>query len=142
MLISVHRIWIHNRAREENKQHSWSRFTRKLAGAGLLSFVVAVSSAMPAAPPPQRIDIKAARYSFAPAEITVKVGDPVDLVLMSEDVPHGLRIRELSINIKASKGKPGEAKFTPKAAGTFKGNCSVFCGSGHGKMTLTIHVVA
>ena len=124
---------------DNNSRRSRGRALTRLAGAGLLSLLVAVSSATPT---PQRIEVKAARYSFEPAEITVKAGEPVDLVLTSDDVPHGLKIRELNINVKATKGKPGEVKFTPAKAGTFKGTCSVFCGSGHGKMTLTIHVGA
>lgn len=111
----------------------------RLMGAVVLSFLIAVSAAAPA---PRHIEITASRFSFVPADITVKVGEPVDLVLKSDDVSHGLRVRELNINIKASKGKPGEVKFTPPKAGTFVGHCSVFCGSGHGKMILTIHVVA
>lgn len=111
----------------------------KLFAVGLLMFLIAASAA---APGPRRIEITARRFSFDPAEITIKVGEPVDLMLKSEDVSHGLRIRELNINIKASKGKPGEVKFTPQTPGTFIGHCSVFCGSGHGKMMLTIHVVA
>jgi cytochrome c oxidase subunit 2 len=132
-----------NRAQDhpgkENKQSPRTSVLSKLIGAVLLTLLIAVSSATPA---PQRIEVKAARFSFEPAEITVKAGNQVDLVLTSDDVPHGLRIRELNINVKASKGKAGEVKFTPQKAGTFKGTCSVFCGSGHGKMTLTIHVAA
>jgi cytochrome c oxidase subunit 2 len=52
-----------------------------------------------------------------------------------------VRFRELNVNVNATKGKPAEVKFTPGKPGTFVGHCSVFCGSGHGKMTLTIHVV-
>lgn len=125
---------------EKDEWRSRKGVLSRLVGAGLLSLLITVSSATPTAP--RRVEIKAARYAFEPVEITLKAGDPVDLVLTSEDVPHGLRIRELNVNVKASKGKPGEAKFTPENAGTFKARCSVFCGSGHGKMTLTIHVVA
>lgn len=139
MLITFPKMRVHNQPREKHNQRSVRRALNVLVGASLLSFFIAVSSATPA---PRRIEIKAERYTFGPAEITVKAGDPVDLVLTSGDVPHGLRIRELNINVKASKGKPGEVKFTPSKPGDFKGNCSVFCGSGHGKMTLTIHVVA
>ena len=32
-------------------------------------------------------------------------------------------------------------QFTPDKAGDFVGHCSVFCGSGHGGMMLTLHVV-
>ena len=42
---------------------------------------------------------------------------------------------------KVSKGGTAEIAFTPDKTGTFVGHCSVFCGSGHGEMTLTLHVV-
>lgn len=136
-------IWRRNRVRAdpggEEKQVTQKSALGKLAGAGLVSLLIAASWA---APSPRRIDITAKRYSFEPGEITIKTGESVDMVLTSSDVPHGLRIRELNINLKAGKGKPGEVKFTPEKAGTFIGHCSVFCGVGHGKMTLTIHVVA
>ena len=139
MLTTFPRSRVHDQPEDNDRRRLRGRVLRTLVCAGLLSLLVAASSATPT---PQRIEVKAARYSFEPAEITVKAGDPVDLVLTSDDVPHGLKIRELNINIKATKGKPGEVKFTPAKAGTFKGACSVFCGSGHGKMTLTIHVGA
>jgi cytochrome c oxidase subunit 2 len=90
----------------------------------------------------RRIEVTAKRFSFEPAEITVKKGQAVDLVLTSKDVPHGLRIRELKIELHANKGKTAEVTFTPQTVGTFAGHCSVFCGSGHGEMTLIIHVVS
>lgn len=90
---------------------------------------------------PRHIEVTAKRFSFDPATITLKKGEPVVLVLRSLDVPHGLRIRELNIDIKASKGSMGEARFTPQTAGEFVGQCSVFCGAGHGSMKLTIDVV-
>jgi cytochrome c oxidase subunit II len=43
--------------------------------------------------------------------------------------------------VKAAKGKTAELSFTPTKIGDFVGACSVFCGSGHGKMKLTLHVV-
>lgn len=90
---------------------------------------------------PRHIEVTAKRFSFEPATITVKKGEPVDLVLRSLDVPHGLRLRELNIDIKASKGSMGESRFTPQTVGEFVGQCSVFCGAGHGSMKLTIDVV-
>ena len=36
--------------------------------------------------------------------------------------------------------KPAELAFTPDKTGDFVGHCSVFCGSGHGSITLTLHV--
>jgi cytochrome c oxidase subunit II len=94
-----------------------------------------------AAPEPKRIEVTARKFSFEPSEITVKKGEPVDLVLHSKDVPHGLRFRELNVDVKAGKGAQAEVKFTPGQTGTFVGHCSVFCGAGHGSMTLKMHVV-
>lgn len=90
---------------------------------------------------PRRIEIIAKRFTFTPAEITLKKGEPVVIVLHSADVAHGLGFRELGFNVKVSKGKTSEAAFTPTKTGDFVGQCSVFCGSGHGNMKLTLHVV-
>ena len=89
----------------------------------------------------RRIEITAKRFSFAPDTITLKKGEPVTLVLRSTDVPHGLRFREIGLELKAPKGGEGEVQFTPDRAGDFTGHCSVFCGAGHGRMTLILHVV-
>jgi cytochrome c oxidase subunit 2 len=92
-----------------------------------------------AAPP--RVEVTAKRFSFEPAEITVKKGEPVDFVLKSADVAHGIRIRELNLDVKVKKGETSEVTFTPDKTGDFVGHCSVFCGAGHGSMKFTIHVV-
>jgi cytochrome c oxidase subunit 2 len=89
---------------------------------------------------PRRIEITAKRFDFTPGEITVKKGEPVVLVLKSADVPHGLRFRELGVTVNAGKNQTGEVTFTPNKTGTFVGHCSVFCGAGHGSMTLTLYV--
>lgn len=90
---------------------------------------------------PRRIFIEAKRFSFDPGEITLKKGEPVILVVKSKDVNHGLRFRELNLNIKVKAGSTAEMAFTPTQTGDFVGHCSVFCGSGHGSMMLTLHVV-
>ena len=90
---------------------------------------------------PRRVEVTASKFSFTPGEITLKKGQPVVLVLTSTDVAHGLKFSELNLNAKFEKGKPAEMSFTPDKTGDFVGHCSVFCGSGHGSMTLTLHVV-
>ncbi len=90
---------------------------------------------------PNRIEITAKRFAFAPAEITLKKGEPAVLVLKSADVTHGLRCRELNLDIKSDKGAGTEVHITPDKTGIFIGHCAVFCGSGHGQMILTIRVV-
>jgi cytochrome c oxidase subunit 2 len=90
---------------------------------------------------PQRIEVTSKRFSFEPGEITVKKGQPVVLVLKSSDTAHGLRFSELNVNVKVGAGGTSEVQFTPDKTGDFVGHCSVFCGSGHGSMMLTMHVV-
>lgn len=91
---------------------------------------------------PRRVEITARRFTFDPGVITLKKGQPVVLVLKSADVPHGLRFRELGVEIKVPKGGTSQVQFTPDKEGDFVGHCSVFCGEGHGTMALTLHVVS
>ena len=94
-----------------------------------------------AQPTPRRIEITAKRFEFMPASITLKKGQPVVILLKSIDVAHGLRFRELGLDLRARKGQTSELPFTPTKTGDFVGQCSVFCGSGHGHMKLTLHIV-
>jgi cytochrome c oxidase subunit II len=90
---------------------------------------------------PRQVQVVAKRFEFDPGDITLKKGEPVVLVLKSADVAHGIRFRELGVEVKADKNRTAQVSFTPLKTGNFVGHCSVFCGSGHGKMTLTLHVV-
>jgi cytochrome c oxidase subunit 2 len=112
----------------------------RVIGTTLLVVFMCASTATPASP--RRIEVVAKKFAFEPAEITLKKGEPVDLVLTSKDVAHGVRVRELNLDLHVGKGKTADVTITPTVLGTFVGHCSVFCGSGHGQMTLTIHVVA
>ena len=89
---------------------------------------------------PKRIEVSVKKFAYVPSEITVKKGEPIVLVLTTSDVAHGLKFKELNLNTKIEKGKTSELAFTPDNVGDFVGHCSVFCGSGHGSMTLTLHV--
>ena len=101
---------------------------------------LALSGFSPAPDAPQRIEVSVKKFAYTPAEITLKKGVPVVLVLTTQDVSHGLKFKELGLNTKIEKGKPAELAFTPDKVGDFVGHCSVFCGSGHGSMTFTLHV--
>ncbi|MFL6305933.1 MAG: cupredoxin domain-containing protein [Candidatus Sulfotelmatobacter sp.] len=108
-----------------------------------LLFVLMLFAAYPAhgQTTPRRIEITAKKFDYVPSNITLKKDEPVVIVLKSMDAAHGLRFRELGFNVRASKGQTSEAEFTPTKTGDFVGQCSVFCGSGHGGMKLTLHVV-
>jgi len=101
---------------------------------------IALSGFVWAPDAPKRIEISVKKFEYTPGEITLKKGEPVVLVLTTQDVAHGLKFKELNLNTKFEKGKPSELAFTPDKVGDFVGHCSVFCGSGHGSMTLTLHV--
>jgi cytochrome c oxidase subunit 2 len=91
---------------------------------------------------PRRIEIIAKKFTYDPDVITLKKGEPVILVLRSSDVTHGLKIDEFNVNSEnIKKGEDTELQFTPQQAGHFVGECSHFCGSGHGTMKLQIDVV-
>ena len=77
------------------------------------------------------IEIHAKRFSFSPAEITLKKGETVKIVVTSEDVTHSLVIPDLQVNAEATKDHPAEATVTPEKAGDFQGKCGHFCGEGH-----------
>src|ERR1700679_1652996 len=108
--------------------------------AAVLLAVRLLIQAIPAELPPRRIQVTAKRFEFIPAEIVLKRGEPIVLVLKSADVAHRIRFKELGIETKVGKGQTSELAFTPEKTGTFVGHCSVFCGSGHGAMTLTLRV--
>lgn len=110
--------------------------------AALLITQICVIRSVNAQGAPRRIEVTAKRFTFTPGEITLKKGEPVVLVLKSEDVAHGLRFKELGVDIKGNKGQTTEFTFTPEKTGDFVGHCSIFCGSGHGSMKLILHVVA
>ena len=106
--------------------------------ATILSAIILVP--LSAGEQPRTINIIAQRFSFSPNEITVKKGEEVTLVIQSKDVSHGLLIEDLGVRTEVKKGQSAEVKFTPTTAGTFEGKCAHFCGSGHGSMTMTVHV--
>ncbi|MEO8727536.1 MAG: cupredoxin domain-containing protein [Acidobacteriaceae bacterium] len=87
-----------------------------------------------------RIEIISQRFSYQPDQITLKKGQPVTLALTTEDVSHGLAIKELGVKLTAKKGHTEQVTFTPDKAGEFEGKCSVFCGVHHGSMRMKVVV--
>jgi cytochrome c oxidase subunit 2 len=89
---------------------------------------------------PRVIHITAKRFGFTPDKITLKAGEPVKLVLHSEDVTHGFFMRKLKIDETIEPGKNTEVMLTPDTPGTYTTICDHFCGVNHGNMNMTIVV--
>ncbi len=80
------------------------------------------------------IKLKASKYKFEPDPIVVKKGEKVRVVASSSDVTHGISIPDFNLNLPIPAGKESVGEFTADKEGTFTSYCSVYCGSGHGKM--------
>jgi cytochrome c oxidase subunit II len=91
--------------------------------------------------PTATIVVHARRYAFAPSAISLKKDQTVKLVLISDDVLHGLAVKGLGIRTDIVPRHRNEVLVTPSQVGDFLGSCSVYCGSGHRDMEFTVHVV-
>ena len=116
------------------------RKLRGLASVALRVIVSGFSLGAIAQPAPKRIEITASQFSFSPGEVTLKKGQPVLLILKSQDVAHGLRVRELGVAVKVNEHGTAQVQYTPQKASNFVGHCNVFYGKGHGSMGFTVHV--
>lgn len=90
---------------------------------------------------PSVVTVHAKRYTFVPDEITVPKGKPTKLVLISDDVDHGLVVQNLGLRVDMPKKKTVQVTIMPLQTGDFSGKCSRFCGNGHGQMKFVVHVV-
>jgi cytochrome c oxidase subunit 2 len=80
------------------------------------------------------IEVIAKKYEFNPNVVTVKQGDHVKLVITAIDRDHGFKLEPFKIDLKLKKGKPTTIQFIADRAGSFRFQCSDFCGLGHGEM--------
>lgn len=72
------------------------------------------------------INVEAGSFYYKPAEIKVKKGDKVRLVMKSKDMMHDFNIDELGVKIPITKsGETNEVEFVAEKAGTFEYYCSV-----------------
>ncbi len=86
------------------------------------------------------IVIHAKRYRFQPSQIILKVGLPVRLHLVADDVSHGLAVDGLGVDVEIKKNQEMDVVVTPSKVGEFIGKCSRYCGVGHDHMLLVVQV--
>lgn len=109
-----------------------------ILAAALMPFALRRAIAQPAAP--RVIEIKAKRFEFTPAEVTLKRGEPVTLRLVSLDRVHGFFVKPFGVDADIDPAKPTEVTFTPTEAGRFTAICDNYCGSGHANMKMVFIV--
>lgn len=86
------------------------------------------------------ITVHARRYQFIPSNITLKEGQQVKLAFISDDVTHSLTVKELGLEVNIKKNHSSEVLLIPSRVGSFVGECSIYCGAGHDRMKLVLHV--
>lgn len=108
----------------------------------MLGVPLALAVARLAAETPPEVRIGAKKFEFYPSEVTVKLGQPVVLVLTSEDRIHGFKMPELGLRTDIVPGQETRVMLTPQKAGSFTFFCDIFCGGGHEDMDGTLIVEA
>ncbi|OYV02418.1 MAG: hypothetical protein CFE45_00385 [Burkholderiales bacterium PBB5] len=86
------------------------------------------------APVPREIAVTARRFEFVPAEIVLKVGEPVVIAVTSLDFIHGMNIPDLKQRHDLVPGRVTRIALTPREAGVIEFVCDNFCGDGHEEM--------
>ncbi len=108
---------------------------------GTILLVIGILGLAAMAAEPEVIKITAKRYEYNPKEITLKKGVPVVLEFTSLDRLHGFKCAGLGVRADVKPGQVARVPVNPPKVGDFEFHCDNFCGSGHGNMTGTIHVV-
>ena len=71
-------------------------------------------------------------------EIRIPVGEPIRLLLRSQDVVHSLWIPNLAGKIDLVPGRTNTLWLRADEPGTYRGQCAQFCGMQHTKMALMV----
>jgi cytochrome c oxidase subunit II len=98
--------------------------------------------AVRAQPKARIIPITARKFAYDPAELTLKLNEPVIFQLTSLDVVMGFSVPDFGVRGTIIPGQATEVAMTPNKTGDFTFLCDVFCGSGHENMDGMLHVVA
>ena len=123
--------------------HAFDSRRRWILRAGTITglaagFGVAVVAAQPK---PRVIPVVARKFAYAPAEITLKLNEPVLFELTTADIVMGFSVPDFGVRATILPGQTTSLAMTPNKAGEFVFLCDVFCGSGHETMEGTLRVL-
>jgi cytochrome c oxidase subunit 2 len=93
-----------------------------------------------AAATPRIVEVRASKYKFSPAEITLRKGETVILRLSSADRTHGFMLKPLKIDTDIAPGAAKDIVVQPDTPGRYTVICDHYCGIGHGNMKMTLIV--
>jgi heme/copper-type cytochrome/quinol oxidase subunit 2 len=97
------------------------------------------SSSTPTVPGAREIAVTATSFRFEPAEIHVRPGEDVTVILSAADVAHDFTIDALGVHVSASPGQLGRGGLhAPSTPGRYTAYCSV---AGHRPAGMTATVV-
>ena len=91
---------------------------------------------------PRIIKMTARKFTYEPAQVTLKLNQPVVFQLTTADVVMGFSVPDFAVRGTIIPGQVTEVPMTPTKVGEFTFLCDVFCGSGHENMEGTLRVVA
>lgn len=74
--------------------------------------------------------------------IVLPVGTKIRLLVTADDVIHSFAVPAFGIKLDANPGTVNETWFEITRAGTFYGQCSEICGSGHSYMPIMVKAVS
>ena len=88
-------------------------------------------SASPRSPHPRQITLLASQWRYSPGIVTVNEGDPVTVILKTDDVVHGFYLDGYGVSAGVRPGEPTEIHFVATKAGRWMFRCTTTCGSFH-----------
>jgi cytochrome c oxidase subunit 2 len=100
-----------------------------------LASLASITLGASAQKPRRVIRVKARRFTYTPARITLKKGEPVTFELTTEDITMGFNVPDFGVRADIVPGKATRLDLTPDRAGTFTFLCDIFCGDGHEGMS-------
>lgn len=74
-------------------------------------------------------------------EIHIPVGQPVELVLRSDNVVHSFWVPSLAGKMDMIPGHVNRLRLRAREAGLFRGQCAEFCGGQHARMALLVRAM-
>lgn len=72
------------------------------------------------------------------SELHIPAGQPVDVVVTTQDVIHSFWVPRLAGKIDAIPGHENVLRIEADRPGSYRGICAEFCGSGHTTMRFTV----